>query len=298
MKKISNKTHVLKMSSKNKPVESIDSGEMVSFETFDCFSNTLKTEEDLFSSVGWDKVNPATGPLYINEAKQGDILKVEIIDIKIDSKGVMAIAPGFGVLGDIFNEEKTKIIPIENNKAIFNKKLSFEIRPMIGVIGTAPKSEDIPTGTPEAHGGNMDCKRIVKGSTLYLPVNVDGGLLALGDLHAIMGDGEISVSGVEIAGEVIVKVSIIKGKHLPLPLLIEGREVMTIASALTLDEASNQATRNMHKFLVQELSLDKHEATMLLSVAGNLKICQVVDPLKTARMEIPLDILDKYNYRI
>ncbi|MFU0790065.1 MAG: Acetamidase [Virgibacillus proomii] len=89
-----------------------------------------------------------------------------------------------GVLGERIAAEKTKIIAVENGYANFNEKLKLPIKPMIGVIGTAPRNEEVPTGTPKDHGGNMDCKRICKGATLYLPVNVDGALLAMGDAHA------------------------------------------------------------------------------------------------------------------
>ncbi|RKD33479.1 acetamidase [Thermohalobacter berrensis] len=284
------------MSPNNEPVETIKSGEKVVFKTYDCFSNSIQKEEQLFSSVGWDLINPATGPLYIEDAKPGDVLKVEVLDIKVDEKGVMTTAPNHGVLGDIIPEEKTKIISIENGKAIFNDKIRISIKPMIGVIGTAPKEDEIPTGTPGEHGGNMDCKRIVKGSTLYLPVNVKGGLLAMGDLHGVMGDGEVVICGLEISGEVTIKVTVLKDVNYPLPMLIEGSDIMTIASAETLDEAGNLATKNMHKFLNEEVGIDLHEAGMLLSLLGDLKVCQVVDPLKTARMELPKWVLEKYDY--
>ncbi|MHB1394948.1 MAG: acetamidase/formamidase family protein [Clostridia bacterium] len=298
MIRINSSKSVLKMSPLNQAVATVEAGEMVVFETLDCFSNHIRREDQLFSSVGWDVINPATGPLYINNAVPGDILKVEIVDIKLDEQGVMTTAPNLGVLGKIVSGEVTKVVPIRNGKAIFNEKIEIPINPMIGVIGTSPKNEEIPTGTPGTHGSNMDCKRIVKGSVLYLPVNVPGALLAMGDMHAVMGDGEIVVCGIEISGEITVRVNVIKNASLPLPMLVEGDSVMTIASAETLDEAAKTATINMHTFLCNELNINVDEAGMLLSVLGDLRICQVVDPLMTARMELPLWVLDKYDYRM
>jgi|SRR5680860_81110 len=298
MLRIASENTVLKMSPNNKPVLSVDSGSTVVFETLDCFSNHIQNEEQLFSSVGWDLINPATGPLFVKGAEPGDILKVEIVDIKVADQGVMTTAPNMGVLGQIVSGETTKIVPIKDGLAIFNKKIQIPINPMIGVIGTAPQSEEIPTGTPGTHGGNMDCKRIVQGATLYLPVNVPGGLLAVGDMHAVMGDGEIVVCGIEISGEVTLKVTTVKGKSLPLPMLVEGDSVITIASEQTLDDAAKMATIQMHSFLCDQLKLDVDEAGMLLSVLGDLKICQVVDPLMTARMEIPRWVLEKYQYEM
>ncbi|MHB9093255.1 MAG: acetamidase/formamidase family protein [Eubacteriales bacterium] len=298
MVRISSSNSIFKMSPSNNPVANVDTEEIVVFETLDCFSNYIQREEQLFSSVGWNLINPATGPIYINGAEPNDTLKVEILDIKVADQGVICAAPNFGVLGEIITEEVTKVIPVREGKAIFNDKIHLSIKPMIGVIGTSPAREEIPTGTPGNHGSNMDCKRIVKGSVLYLPVNVPGGLLAMGDLHAVMGDGEIVVCGLEISGEVTVRVTVLKELSLPLPMLQEGDSIMTLASSATLDEAAKLATMNMHSFLIKQLNMDIVEAGMLLSLAGDLRICQVVDPLMTARMELPLWILGKYDYRM
>lgn len=289
---------IFNMSAENRPVARVKSGDTVTFETLDCFSCQIKDEGQALQQLDWNAINPATGPVYVEEAQPGDILKVEILDISIADFGVMAVIPGAGALGDIISTEQTKLIPIRDGKAIFNDKLQLPIKPMIGVIGTAPKGEAVPTGTPMGHGGNMDCKRIVQGASLYLPVNVPGALLALGDLHAVMADGEIVVTGLEIAGEVTVKVSVLKDITLPLPLLVEGDELITIASAETLDEAALLATKNMHSLLTNHLHMEVNEAGMLLSLVGELKICQIVDPLKTARMELPLWILDRYGFKL
>lgn len=296
--KIPKEQVVLQMSPHNEPVARIHSGNRVVFETCDCFSNTIQREDQLFSSVGWDLINPATGPLYVEDAEPGDILRVEIVDIQIADQGVMTVAPNLGVLGEFFTEEKTKVIPIRDGKAQFNEKLQIDVKPMIGVIGTAPATEAISTGTPGDHGGNMDCKRIVKGAVLYLPVNVPGALLSMGDLHAVMADGEIVICGLEIPGEVTVELAVIKGTSLPLPMISEGEHVMTIASAPTLDEAAKMATIHMHRFLVEKVGLPNEEAGMLLSLVGDLRICQVVDPLMTARMELPKWVLKQYDYQM
>lgn len=298
MLRVSRDTTILEMSPGNAPAGSASPGDIVVFETLDCFSNRITRENQVFSSVGWEHINPATGPLYVKDAEVGDTLRVEILDIVLDAQGVMVTAPKFGVLGDAVEAEETKIVPIVNGKARFNDKIDLSISPMIGVIGTAPPTDAIPTGTPGEHGGNMDCKRIGKGSVVYLPVNVPGALLAMGDMHAVMGDGEIVVCGVEISGEITVNVDVVKGASLPLPMVIQGEHVMTIASAPTLDEAARTATKKMFAFLRQEIGFTIAEAGMILSAAGNLRICQIVDPLMTARMEFPLWILERYDYRI
>lgn len=250
----------------------------------------------MFQELDWNRINPATGPVYINGAEPGDILVVTIEKIKIAEKGVLTTGANLGVMGEELHENTVKIVSVHNEHVLFSNELQIPINPMIGVIGTAPKEESISCGTPHDHGGNMDCKEIKEGTTLLLPVNVPGALLALGDLHATMGDGEIGVSGVEVAGEVTVTVQIIKGKKWPLPMAIQKEKIMTLASEKLLDDAANRAVRNMVTFLHEELEMSKADATLLLSAAGDLKVCQVVDPLKTARMELEMNYVEKLGF--
>ena len=298
MKKIKKEDCIYSMSKDNKPVLKVHSGDTVVFETYDCYNDQIKSEDQPFSTIKRELNNPATGPLYINEAESGDILKIEIIDIKINDSAVMTLRPDSGVMGDSFYETKSKILPIRDNKVILNDKIQIPVNPMIGVIGVAPYDGEIKTTVPNSHGGNLDCKRIVKGSNVYLHVHTEGALLSIGDLHAVMADGEVVICGAEVSGEVTVKVDVIKGKALPLPMVVDKERIMTIASKKTLDEAAKTATIHMHKFLINELNMDTYEAGMLLSLVGDLRICQVVDPLMTARMELPKNILDKYNYKM
>ncbi len=290
-------TKIHKMSRDNTPVASAKSGDTVCFETLDCFGCQLKSEKDLLGGLDWNNINPATGPLFVEGAEPGDVLKVEILKIDLDDHGVMVDAPGEGVTGRAVTEETTKLLPVKDGKVIFNDKLSFPIRPMIGVIGTAPAGEGIDTGTPGPHGGNMDCTRIGEGASLYLPVNAEGALLAMGDLHALMGDGEVEVCGVEIAGAVTVRLTVLKDCSLPTPFLVNSEAAMAIYSAETVDEACEGVTMAMHGFLMKELGMNEHEAGMLLSVVGNLRICQIVDPEKTCRMEVPMGVMNAYGYR-
>ena len=289
-------TRIHKMSRDNAPAARACSGDTVRFETLDCFGCQLTTEDQHLGGLDWSNINPATGPLFVEGAMPGDVLKVEILKIDLDDHGVMVDGPGEGITGRAVTDESTKILPIADGMVRFNEKLSFPINPMIGVIGTAPAGDDVDTGTPGAHGGNMDCTRIGAGATLYLPVHAEGALLAMGDLHAVMGDGEVEVCGVEVAGAVTVRVTALKGCALPTPFLINDSVAAALFSGETVDDACVGATMAMHSFLTGELGMDVHEAGMLLSVAGNLRICQIVDPEKTCRMELPRSVMSAYGY--
>ncbi|WP_419878614.1 acetamidase/formamidase family protein [Brevibacillus centrosporus] len=289
MYKVDKKDLIYTMSPDHSPTLRVESGSVVTFETCDCFEDQIQSADTPFGELDWNRINPASGPVFIEGAEPGDILAVHIQKMEINSRGVMVTGPNLGVMGFELQENVIKMIPIEDGKAILSDKLQVPLNPMIGVIGTAPAKEAISCGTPGDHGGNMDCKQMREGTTLLLPVNVPGALFALGDLHAAMADGEVAVCGVEIAGEVTVKLDVIKGKSWPLPMAINEEHLMTIASEKELDKAADRAVINMVRFLHDELDLPKAEATFLLSAAGDLRVCQVVDPLKTARVELPLE---------
>jgi len=274
------------MSSANPPVLTVAPNSRIEFETCDALSGQITSETDRFDALDWNKINPATGPVYVTGAEPGDILSVKIEQIEIADVGVTITGKSMGVLGHLFEENFIKVLPIEQNEAIFSEHIRLPLNKMVGVIGTAPKDGAISCGIPDLHGGNMDCKEIREGATILLPVNVPGGLLALGDLHAVMADGEICVSGVEVAGKVTVTVDVIKGKMLPLPMILTDTHVMALASHEDLDMAVDMAVANMAAYLCEEHSFPKSEAAMLLSLAGDVRICQVVDPKKTVRVEL------------
>ena len=276
---ISSTNSVYNMSPDNTPAAYAESGDIVRFETLDCFGGQITNEEQRLGGINWERINPATGPLFINQAEPGDTLRVEIQKIEQDSHAVVVEAPGEGITGIKLTDEATRIFPVNEGRVYFNDKLSFDISPMIGVIGTAP-----------------DCTRLGEGTVLYLPVNVKGALLAMGDMHAIMGDGEVCVCGAEIGGAITVRVFVIKGRRMPLPFLVTSDHFMTICSADSLEAAAEGATLSMRGFLMNELGMDIHSAGMLLSLCSDLRICQAVDPQKTCRMEVPLEVAEKYRY--
>ncbi|MCL2573582.1 MAG: acetamidase/formamidase family protein [Defluviitaleaceae bacterium] len=285
---ITNDKSIYAMSAANAPVLTVLAGSRVIFETKDCFGGQITCETDAFDGLDWGRINPATGPLYVEGAEIGDILSVTIEKIEIADKGVVACGQDMGTLGHLFDQNHIKILSIVEDKVIFSDDISFPINKMVGVIGTAPavSEGEISCGTPCLHGGNLDCKKITEGATLLLPVNVSGALLAMGDLHAAMGDGEIGVSGLEVAGRVTVTVDVIKGKKLQTPMIFDDTHIMTIASHEDLDMAVDIATESMVKYLMEEKGMTLADATMLISLAGNVCICQVVDPKKTIRVEV------------
>ena len=285
MHKVTRNQIIYKMSPENVPVLMVDAGQAFEFETEDALHGQIKNESDGFDGLNWDQINPATGPVYVNGANPGDVLSVKIKKIEVADTGVVMCGPGMGVLGHLLEKSASKVVKIADGFAHFSPRFKLPLNKMVGVIGVAPPKGEIPCGVPDFHGGNMDCKEIREGATVLLPVFVPGALLSLGDLHAVMADGEAGVSGIEVSGSVVVTVDVIKGVQYPLPMIENDTHYMTIASHESLDTAVDMAAQNMAKFLVAKYDIGISEAVMLVSLAGDIRICQVVDPKKTARVE-------------
>lgn len=276
----------------------VPSGSTVVIETYDCFQNQIQSQDTSYNTVDWNQINPATGPIFIEGAQPGDILKVKIDNIELAEQGLLSTGPGLGVMGHRIDQFTVKMIPIVDNKAVFNERIQLPLNPMIGVIGVAPEEAPVNNGTPGAHGGNMDTTMITTGAILYLPVFQEGALFGLGDLHAAMGDGEIGVSGIEIPGKVTVTLEVIKGKSIPYPFVENEDGIAVIVSKETLDEAAKAAVEIFVDTLLPYTDLTLPELTMLFSAAGQVQVSQIVDPLMTARFFVPKAILDAYGVKL
>ena len=268
------------------PVETALSGETVCFQTRDCYNGQIDTDGKDFAQVDLTWCNPVTGPLYVEGAQPGDVLKVEILDIAPDEEAIMCVRTGKGV----YDVEgcHCRRFPIREGALWFDNGIRIPIRPMIGVIGTCP-AQPIDTETPGEHGGNLDIKNLGVGSTVYLPVALPGALLSMGDCHAIQGDGETAICGAEMCARMTVRVSVLKGrgKDIPTPLVETADAILTTSADVSLDTASTAAARKMHDYLVRATDLTDAQAAMMLSLVGDLRISQVVNPKKGCIMEFP-----------
>jgi amidase len=285
---------VFSLSAEALPVARIRPGDSVVLDTADCFSDQIQSVDATPGGVDWEHINPATGPVFVEGAEPGDVLEVLIERIDVARQGVMAVSGDFGVLRDRFEGMSFALVSIDGDTAQV-AGATVPVRPMIGVIGVAPSGAPVPCGSPGSHGGNMDTRLIGEGATLYLPVFALGALLAAGDLHAAMGDGEICGTGVEVAGSVQLRVDVRRDIKLDNPALVTSDVVATIASAESLDEAADRAVSDMADLMTQRLGLSASDATMLMSAAGELQVSQVVDPLKTARYAMPVGILAQFE---
>ncbi|MEM2278754.1 MAG: acetamidase/formamidase family protein [Zestosphaera sp.] len=272
------------------PVARVKPGTILEIETRDCFSNQLISEEQLVTQIDWSAVNPATGPVYVEGVEPGDALVVKILKIDVSSEGFLVTLPGAGALPDLVKEVKVRKCYVVGDKVVFRGSV-INARKMVGVVGVATR-EKTSTGVPGRHGGNLDTKYVTEGSTIYLPVEAEGALFGLGDLHAAMGDGEVCVTGCEVSGRVLVVLDVIKKSAPKWPVLEYGEWVFVLVSNENLEKAVREAVQVSVEAISHATGVSWHEAYMLASVATDLEISQVVDPRKTVRVKIPKTIVD------
>jgi len=266
------------------PAATVDAGETVILEARDCYDGQVDLTRTPLSADGADGslCNPATGPVFVRGAMPGDMLCATIEKIDVAPVGLI-----FGSNRD-WTYSAGMAVHIEDGKAALPGGHRVPIEPVIGVIGVAPSGDDaIPNSTPGDHGGNLDTPDVRTGSTVYLPVAEEGGLFGVGDIHALQGDGEVCGQGIEIAGSVTVRLQVMKGTLGPGPVIDAGGHWAVVASAETLDEASDIALLRARDFVMARTGVKDHEAIMLLSTVCDLRISQIVNPLKTVRVCIP-----------
>lgn len=291
MKKVLKHKAVYSFSSKNEPVEYAACGEKILLETEDAFGGQVKDETMSIEQLDWTKVNGATGPIFIDGAKPGDTLVVNIEEIRVAEKGVIAVIPKQGVLKDKPFKAVAKAVSIHDGYAYFENGIKVKANPMIGTIGVAPLTEQIPTGSLGRHGGNIDVKEVTRGTKLYLPVFVDGALFAAGDIHAVQADGEVCVSAVEVSGEILLSFDILKEKSVSWPVLETQNSYAFLTCGDSLDEASALAVEAAVEALMREYDWSFENAYMFASLVVDLKVNQVVDPKKGVRAVIPKQLI-------
>lgn len=269
------------------PALRVPAGSTIVLEALDALNGQIRSDADSATAIDLDHVNPATGPIYVEGARPGDTLAAEILDIRVWDRGAALIVPGFGFLQDAIPGPYTKVFAVEGEGSIrYGERIRLPLRPMIGTIGVAPL-EPITTLSSGPHGGNLDTTDIRAGCTVYLPVFVEGALFGLGDVHAAMGDGEVCGTGIECGAEVTVRLDLRRDMPIGWPHLESAAEIMTVASAETLEAAIRIALLDMVSWLGRAYGLSQEEAYVLTSIAGDVRIGQIVDPMVTVRVAIP-----------
>ena len=226
-----------------------------------------------------------TGPVYVEGAEPGDALEVKILAVDLAVPyAVNFVMPGRGFLPDDFPYAVSKMTPLDlaRKTAAFAPGVTVPLRPFFGVLGVAPPllTGRISSGPPWIHAGNMDNKELVAGTTLYMPVHVQGALFSAGDGHAAQGDGEVCVTAMETSLRGSFQLTVRKDLKLRWPRAETPTHYMTMGFHENLEDAAKMATTEMLDFLVNEKHLTRSDAYMLISDAVDLRITQLVDGKK------------------
>jgi amidase len=247
-------------------------GERIAFETSDEVYAQLHEHREMAKLTA--QINPVTGPLYVEGAKPGDTLAVTIHEIRLKDYGWSVSLPGTGALQRVMGEEMfTRRIPIDGDGVHVTDRHVFQALPMIGCIGTAPADGSNSTIMPSyGQGGNMDLTDCKPGSIVYLPVMVDGALLSIGDIHAIMAEGESSFVAIEAEGVAVVSVHLVEGMPLRAPRVETPDEWIFVGLGDPVQESITRGYEDLFGFLVDDHGWDKGDAYAVLSAVGHSRL--------------------------
>ncbi|PPR47139.1 MAG: Formamidase [Alphaproteobacteria bacterium MarineAlpha5_Bin9] len=275
------------------PVKYVKSGETVEIETVDSSGGQITINSTIkdIEKLDFSKVNPVSGPIYVENANVGDVIEIEILQLKTSGWGWTAIIPGFGLLNDDFKNADLNIWKYDKNEpkeSLFSNLAKIPLKPFIGTIGLALEEKGNHSIVPPRKcGGNLDIKDMSVGTILRLPVQVKGGLLSLGDTHAAQGDGEVCGTAIESPMIATIKINLLKNKIIKEPQFetfnsnytqIDNKGYyVTTGIGPDLFESSKNSLKSMINLLIQKQNISENQAYMLSSVCADLRISEIVD---------------------
>ncbi len=275
----------------HEPALAIESGDTVVVETRDVSDNQISPDSTAaaLTTIDWERLYPLAGPIYVAGAVPGDTLAIEILALTPREWGWAAIIPGVGLLPDDFPEPYLRIFDLTRGDVThLREDIGIPIEPFLGTMGVCPAGASrqavMPPGT---FGGNMDTRQLVRGSTLFLPVQVEGALFSCGDAHAAQGDGEVCVTGIEAPMGATLRFTVQKGRRIPAPQFqtpgpltprVDGAGFYgTTGVGPDLYSAAQDAVRAMIVHLGDRYGLSPEDAYVLSSLCVDLKISEIVD---------------------
>jgi amidase len=285
MKRLSRDRFTTVLDPKLPPAITIPSGEELVVETWDAYMGVWGAHEQ--PTV----MGPATGPIAVEGAGPGDALKVELLAITPGASAMHDIRPGRGFLGSEFTKRHPTVMPIRDGHLEFPGGLRVPVNPSVGLIATTPDYIQQTASDSGSYGGDIDMKELTAGSTIWLPVLVRGGLLVLGDCHAVVGDGAVGGTGAECAAEIHLRVTVEKGMGIQRPRALTPQYFVTVSYGEDVGEAMKQAVRDMVRFLVDDKGMDSYDAYTLLSLAGDIRVSRTFRPISPVKMMLSRQML-------
>ncbi len=283
------------------PVARVRDGETFAIESADAFGDRIESADDDLIEACREGGNPVTGPVHVEGAEPGDALAVRVEAIEpLRGFAVSCLYPRFGgLVGPPWTLEeplppRISIHPLREGHLVFSDDLPvppIPMQPFYGTIGTSPALAAVRAEAAGPHGGNMDVADTGVGNTVYLPVEVPGGLLYVGDVHAVQGDGEITGAGLEIPARGTLTVTVVKDWPLTTPRVESEEEIMSIGNARPLEDAARIAFADLVRWMAADYSIDALDAYQLCTTAARARLGNVVDPLYSMVAKFPKALL-------
>ena len=302
MKTISNRQgeHSYVIGPYREPVDTVSPGETFAVETLDAFENRIDSPDaDITKLVQLPYVNPLTGPIHVEGAEKGDTLAVTVHSIEVTRDyAVSALIPEFGGLcSTVFTRTlnpplpaRVMLHPISDGEVTFSESLDippYPYEPFYGTMGTAPELEAVSSLAPGVHGGNMDAADLCPGNTVFLPVNVEGAHLYVGDGHAAQGDAEVCGVAAEIPTLGTMTVDLVKGKTVRTPRVESADYIMTVGSARPMEDAARIAFYELVMWLESDYGIERLAAYQLCSQIARVRLANMVDILYSVVAKFP-----------
>jgi len=288
--------------SAHEPIAAVPTGKEVAFDIKEASNKIISpqsSEQDILK-LSEPNANPLSGPVFIEGAHPGDLLAVHLHSFEHHGWGWTGIIPEFGLLQDIFTEPHLQISTIRGKTIDFAEGIQLPLRPFAGTLGATPgKKEATDSLIPHHLGGNIDCRHLVAGSTLYVPVEVEGALFCIGDTHALQGDGEVCGTAIEAPMQAVVSFSLVSQNDsrglsalCPAPPSSNQAQVLVVSAVSTdLEQAARDATKRTIGYLCSTYKISETLAYMLCSIWGDLRITEIVNkPNITVSMHFDLSL--------
>ena len=289
MKTLSRDHRIYILQPENPPAIVIDDGDDLMVETWDAFEGIRDPGVLQEKSLK----GPATGPIYVHGAEPGDALKVEFISIAPKEGAAHMVMPGRGFLEEEFTEGYPTVMDFDGNQVVLPSGLRLEMQPSMGLVATTPTYVQNTASDSGPYGGDIDMKELVAGSVIYMPVFVPGGLLALGDCHAVVGDGAVAGTGAECSADSHLRVTVEKAMGIASPRALTPEHFVVLSYGEELAPAMKQAVRDMVDFLIREKGLPPYDAYTLCSLAGDVRVSRTFRPISPVKMMLSRAALEQ-----
>ena len=289
MKHLSRDNHIYVLDPAGTPAITIRSGEELMVETWDAFVGV----RDPAVLEARSLKGPATGPIYVDGAEPGDALRVDFLSIIAKDGAAHMVMPERGFLEAEFPEGYPTVMTFEDGQVIMPSGVRLPLVPSMGFVATTPTYRQQTASDSGPYGGDIDMKELVAGSTMWLPVFVPGGMLALGDCHAVVGDGAVAGTGAECSSNAHIRVTVEKAVGIGSPRALTPDYFVVLSHGEELGPAMKQAVRDMVEFLVEGTRLAPYDAYTLLSLAGDIRVSRTFRPISPVKMMLSRAALEQ-----